>query len=213
VQLTTVSLRFGIGAILERLEAEHKALNDLDGQIGDGDLGITLLKAFRELNRIKPKLPADLGQAFMTAASAVSRVSSSSYGTLLATGLMTVAKATKGRDRLSWTDVPPLLDSAVAAMSARGKATLGDKTVLDALDAAARTASGETDPLMMACKACDGIDQALTSFRDKPNHIGRARIFAERTVGMDDPGMVALRMMAGALSEAAAAAADHSTKT
>jgi hypothetical protein len=29
---------------------------------------------------------------------------------------------------------------------------------------------------------------------------GRARIFAERTVGMDDPGMVALRMMVGALS-------------
>jgi phosphoenolpyruvate---glycerone phosphotransferase subunit DhaL len=198
--LTVDSIRHGIGAILLVVEARFSTLNELDGQVGDGDLGITLLKAFRELDRVKADLPDDLGKAFMTAAAAVTKVSSSSYGTLLATSLMTAAKATKGRDSLPWSELPPLLDATVAAMSARGKAGLGDKTVLDALDAAARAATGEAEPAAMARKACEGIDSALAVFRDKPNRIGRARIFAERTIGMDDPGMVALRMMAGALA-------------
>ena len=198
--LTVDSLRHGIAAVLRMLDARHQTLNELDGKIGDGDLGITLLKAFRELDRVKADLPDDLATAFMTTAAAVTRVSSSSYGTLLATSLMTAAKATKGRDSLPWSELPPLLDAAVAAMSARGKADLGDKTVLDALDAAAGAVTGEAEPAAMARKACAGIDGALVVFRDKPNRIGRARIFAARTIGMDDPGMVALRMMAGALA-------------
>lgn len=40
-----------------------------------------------------------------------------------------------------------------------------------------------------------GTLAALDDFRDKPCKIGRARIFAERTIGMDDPGMVAFQVM------------------
>ena len=39
----------------------------------------------------------------------------------------------------------------------------------------------------------------MDEFRDKPNKIGRARIFGERTIGMDDPGMVAFQVMLGAV--------------
>ncbi|HMN85880.1 MAG TPA: dihydroxyacetone kinase subunit L [Bauldia sp.] len=197
--MTVASLRHGIAAELAALEGAHQKLNELDGQVGDGDLGITLLKAFRELDRLKDTLPPDLGQAFMTAGAAVGKVSSSSFGTLLATSLMTAAKATKGKDSLPWSEVPALLDAAVAAMSARGKANLGDKTVLDALDAASKAAAGTDDPAEMVRRALAGVDAALAAFRDKPNRIGRARIFADKTIGLDDPGMVALRDMVAAL--------------
>ena len=90
------SLRHAIASILAVLEAEHERLTSLDGQVGDGDLGITLIKAFRELDRIKGDLPDDLGQALMQGAAAVAKVSSSSFGTLLATSMMAVAKQTKG---------------------------------------------------------------------------------------------------------------------
>lgn len=36
---------------------------------------------------------------------------------------------------------------------------------------------------------------ALAAFKDQQCKIGRARIFGERTVGMDDPGMVAIARM------------------
>ena len=132
------SLRHAIGAIAARLEAECEMLNELDGTVGDGDLGITLLKAFRELDRIKDELPDDLGAAFLKGAGAVSKVSSSSFGTLLATGLIAAGKETKGVTAIPASEVSRLLEKAGAAMAARGRSSLGDKTVLDTLAGAAR---------------------------------------------------------------------------
>lgn len=197
--LTVESLKEGIGRILAEIESEHEGLTELDGKLGDGDLGITLLKAFRELDQMKASLPADLGQALMQCASAVARVSSSSFGTLLATGLMAVARETKGAESVEWSNLSSYLDKAVAAMSARGKASLGDKTVLDAVAAASAAAAALNDPAEIRSKALAGVDAALDEFRGKPNKVGRARIFAERTVGLDDPGMVAFRVMLAAL--------------
>lgn len=197
--LTTDSLRHAIACNLTALDTEAEHLTGLDGQIGDGDLGITLLKAFRELDRIKDTLPEDLGTALMQCAAAVSRVSSSSFGTLLATCLMTVAKQTKGHTSADWSDVPVYLEKSVEAMMLRGKASLGDKTVMDAVSAAARAGAGKDDPTDLLAAAREGVAQAMREFRDKPNKIGRARIFGERTIGMDDPGMVAFKVMVQAL--------------
>jgi dihydroxyacetone kinase-like protein len=200
VALTVSSLRDGVASVLAALEGRHQELTELDGQIGDGDLGITLLKAFRELDRIKNDLPNDLGQALMQCAAAVSKVSSSSFGTLLATSLMSAAKELRGNAEAPWSAVPGLMDKAVAAMAARGKASLGDKTVLDALAGAAKQAASAGDePEVLRAAARRGVDTALEEFRGKPCRIGRARIFAERTVGMDDPGMVALKVMVEAV--------------
>ena len=55
------TLRVGIEAIGRKLEAEHAMLTELDGRVGDGDLGLTLLKAFRAMDGIKDALPDDLG--------------------------------------------------------------------------------------------------------------------------------------------------------
>jgi phosphoenolpyruvate---glycerone phosphotransferase subunit DhaL len=197
--ITVDTLKSGIGRILAVLEAEHASLTELDGKIGDGDLGITLLKAFRELDRIKGEFPDDLGQALMQAAGGVARVSSSSFGNLLATGLMTVAKETKGMTSAEWSNVSQYLDKAVAAMSARGKASLGDKTVLDAVSAAASVSAGLDDPAEIRSRVLPAVDAALDEFRGKPSKIGRARIFADRSIGLDDPGMVAFKVMLGAL--------------
>ena len=195
MNLTTGSLRSGIAAIAAGLEAQFEALNVLDGKVGDGDLGVTLVKAFRELDAIKADLPDDLGQAFMQCAMAVNKVSSSSFGTLFATGLMAAAKRSKGTTEAPWSELPSYLDTAVEALMARGKASLGDKTVMDALAAAARAAEGKDDPAAILSAAAGGVDDALEKFRDRPNKVGRARIYADKTIGLDDAGMVAVEMM------------------
>jgi phosphoenolpyruvate---glycerone phosphotransferase subunit DhaL len=197
--LTVDSLREAVTRILANVQIEHEHLTSLDGQIGDGDLGITLLKAFRELDRIKGEFSDDVGQALMQGAQAVSRVSSSSFGTLLATSMMAAAKQTKGHTEVEWSAVPEFLNRAVEAMMARGKASLGDKTVMDAVSGAAKAAAGKDTPEALLPALLDGTKEAIGSLRDKPNKIGRARIFAERTIGMDDPGMVAFKVMLEAL--------------
>jgi dihydroxyacetone kinase-like protein len=197
--LTVNSLRQGVARVLAALETEHERLTRLDGQIGDGDLGITLIKAFRELDRTKDAWPDDVGMALMQGAGAVSKVSSSSFGTLLATSMMAAAKLTRGRTEVAWSEVPDFLDKAVEAMMARGKASLGDKTVMDAVAGAAKAGAGKEEPVELLAALRQGTDRAMAEFRDRPNKIGRARIFAERTIGMDDPGMVAFKVMIDAV--------------
>ena len=197
--LTVQSLRAGIGKVRAVLETEYVALSELDGKLGDGDLGATLVKAFRQLEESAPALEADLGRALGRCAMDVTKVASSSFGTLLATALMAAAKATKGRTELPWSELSVLLDDALAAMMARGKANLGEKTVLDTVAACANAVKGVDDPAEQRVRAVAAVDAALREFRGRPCMIGRARIFGDRTIGMDDPGMVAFRTMLNAL--------------
>jgi dihydroxyacetone kinase-like protein len=57
-----------------------------------------------------------------------------------------------------------------------------------------RTADGD-----LKCIAMAAVRDAIEAFRDKPNRVGRARIFADKTIGQDDPGMVALLRMVESL--------------
>lgn len=200
VTLNVILVQRAIQNIRAELELSHDTLTVMDAKVGDGDLGITLLKAFRQLDQDKSTFPQDLGLAFVQAAGSVAKVSSSSFGTLLATGLMAAGKQLRGEVAVPWSALSGLLDAATEAMSRRGKAHLGDKTVLDALAAASIATKGHTDPQALHAAATDGVDRALAVFRGQPSRIGRARIFGDATIGLDDPGMVAFKIMLTALS-------------
>jgi len=198
--LTTDDLKSAITAIHGRMEVVGPELNELDGRIGDGDLGVTLVNGFNNMQQVAETLPADVGMALFEGAKAMTKVSGSSFGTLMATALMAAGKQVKGQENVPLETLPDLVQAALDAMIARGGASLGDKTVLDALDSiitATREAIESPDdsgPLVDAAKGA--VSETLVAFNDKQCKIGRARIFGERTVGMDDPGMVAvLRML------------------
>ena len=188
-----------MGKVRTVLETEYVALSELDGKLGDGDLGLTLVKAFRQLDDVAPSLEDDLGRAFGRCAMEVTKVASSSFGTLLATSLMAAGKRVKGQTSLPWSELSTLLNDALAAMMARGKANLGEKTVLDAVAACANAVEGIDDPAAQRAKAVEAVDAALQEFHGRPCMVGRARIFGDKTIGMDDPGMVAFRTMLRAL--------------
>jgi dihydroxyacetone kinase-like protein len=196
----TDSIRHGISQIAMAIEGSADALNRLDGALGDGDLGVTMLRGVRGLVDVAPELPEDVGKALFRCAQVFTKVSGSTYGTLLATGLMAAAKATRGRTEVPWSEVSALLGSALSEMSRRGRAELGDKTVLDAVAAARAATEGMEDPDAMAQAADKAVADALDRFRDEPSQQGRARIFGEKSIGLDDPGMVAFKRMTEALA-------------
>ncbi len=197
--LTTVALREGIRRIAARMEQEAEALNALDGALGDGDLGVTMVRGTRSLLEELPNLPEDVGMALLRCAQVFTRVSGSTYGTLLATGLMAGARRAKGRTSLPWTELSPLLGDAITAMAARARSQLGDKTVLDAIEAVRVATAGLDAPAALAEAADGAVAEALARFRDQPAKQGRARIFGEKSIGRDDPGMVAFHRMVQAL--------------
>ena len=197
--LTTQVLRNGLERVIERLEACADELNALDAQLGDGDLGVTMVRGARAVAAELPNLPADVGMALLKCAQAFTKLSGSTYGTLLATGLMSAAKATKGRTDVPWAEISALLGKALEAMTQRSGGQLGDKTALDALEAVRAALEGIEDPAAQAAAADRAVAACLEHFRNLPARQGRARIFGEKSLGKDDPGMVAFQRIIEAL--------------
>ena len=191
--LSKAALVEAIDRVTLAMERDFGELNAADGALGDGDLGVTMTRGMRAISQMKDDLPDDLGMALMQCAQAFTKSSGSSYGTLMATGLLSAAKTLKGQTQFEVARIPDLVAAARDKMRDRGKAELGGKTVLDSLDAVARATSGLDDKNAVAAAASDAVDQALEDFRDKPATIGRARIFAEKSIGLDDPGMLAMQ--------------------
>lgn len=189
--MTAKSLAEGARRVAAGAKEAEGELNKLDGELGDGDLGITVSHGWEASAADLEEAPEDVGLCFLAASKAFQRVSSSSYGTLTATALMAVAKATKGRTDVPWSEVADLLAAARDAMMARGKGALGDKSVLDTVDATAAALQGLDDPTALRAAAEKAVGEAMDAFRDKPNKLGRARMFGDKTIGKDDPGMVA----------------------
>ncbi|MHA1565559.1 MAG: dihydroxyacetone kinase subunit L [Alphaproteobacteria bacterium] len=198
--LNKTNLAAGLKRIAARMETEADTLNTADGRLGDGDLGITMVRGSRLVLEILDDLPDDLGMAFMKVSQAFTKTSGSSYGTLLATGLLTAAKATKGREDMPWAETSTILGQAIEAMMARGKASLGDKTVLDTLEAVRRATDGLDDPAELLKSSRAAAASALDTFRDQANKIGRARMFGDKSIGLDDPGMLAFQAILDGLT-------------
>jgi dihydroxyacetone kinase-like protein len=200
MSIDRAALRAGIDRLAEAMERDFEELNQADGALGDGDLGVTMTRGMRAIKEKAADLPEDLGMALLACAQAFTKSSGSSYGTLMATGLMAIAKDVKGQTEVDPGEIARLVALARDAMMARGKAELGGKTVLDSLDAVARATEGQADPDALADSAVQGAESAMDAFRDKPATVGRARIFAEKSKGMDDPGMLAMTRIVKALA-------------
>jgi phosphoenolpyruvate---glycerone phosphotransferase subunit DhaL len=199
--LDRAALERAIARLAAAMERDFDMLNTADGALGDGDLGVTMTRGMRLVAEKAGELPEDLGHALLACAQAFTKASGSSYGTLMATGLMAMAKALRGETEVPAARVSELVALARDAMQARGKAALGGKTVLDSLDAVAQATAGKDDPAAVADAAAAAVDEALDAFRDRKATVGRARIFAEKSVGMDDPGMLAMNRIVKAIAD------------
>ena len=192
-----------LGAI-ERLNVEMQkqfdVLNAADGKLGDGDLGITLTRGMEAIADVAVELPEDLGLAMLQCSQAFTKSSGSSYGTLMALAMMAIAKQIKGQTNIDPIDLNALVATARDQIQTRGKAEIGGKTVLDSLDAVVNHTSGKSDLEDIRTSAVAAVDAALVDFHNKPATMGRARMFGEKSIGLDDPGMLAMKFIVYAIA-------------
>ena len=181
------------------MEQAAPELNALDGELGDGDLGVTLSQCAHNVRIALPQAPDTVPGLLRTAAQACADASGSSFGTLLASGLLSAAKWLEGGRAVDHNALPLLLMHVIDRLSARGGASLGDKTMLDALHAIAQAVERAPPQAAMAAVARDAAEQALKDFYDRPCRAGRARMFAAKSAQRNDPGMVAIWRMTQSL--------------
>lgn len=180
--------------------AAKDQLTDLDAVIGDGDLGVTMTLGFNAVKESFGSLnPSSLQEVLRTAGMAFADKAASTFGTLVSAMFMRAGDAVKGKDAIEGADVAAMLRAAAEGVQRRGKAKLGDKTVLDALFPAAEAAE---QAVKEGKTLLDCLDAALAAAKqgaentvDMRSQAGRSSWFADRTVGVKDPGAAALVIM------------------
>ncbi|MCU1489770.1 MAG: dihydroxyacetone kinase, phosphoprotein-dependent, subunit [Acidimicrobiaceae bacterium] len=205
-ELTRHRLRASLLLACDRFAGSSEELCALDAAAGDGDLGATLATGFKA---VAEKLP-DLGEVspgamLVEVGNELARKAPSTIGTLLAWAHIMAGRELEGVEALSPADVATFFRSAQKAVSDRGKAKPGERTVLDAMfpsaDAAECAASKGQDVIDIfrsaAAAAASGAEETTGM---SPRH-GRAGWIGERAKGKPDAGATAWAIYVSALAD------------
>ena len=195
-----------IGRAGNALNAQSEYLTSLDQAIGDGDTGITLSKVANALLEYIEANPVDdIGKFLMGAGMATNKAAPSTLGTLTATALMRAGKVVKGKSEISAQEVALMFNAAVEGIQQRGKASLGDKTIVDAIhpagEAFAAAIAGGASLREAGRRALQAAEKGRDSVTPLRSKIGRASWVGERTEGKLDPGCAAWVIVLKALVE------------
>lgn len=196
----TQDVRRWLDALQTLFSEQRQQLTDLDSAVGDGDFGISLDRGFTAVKtELSANPPADLKAVFQSAATVLIKSMGGSSGPLLGTLFLRAGATAAGKSELGPADVVALFQAGVEGMQQRGKAALGDKTMMDAwlpaVDAmrgALEAGGGLTDVLDRGAAAAEAGAEATKTMSARK---GRASYIGERSVGHPDPGAIAAAMM------------------
>jgi phosphoenolpyruvate---glycerone phosphotransferase subunit DhaL len=198
------------------IQANRDHLTQLDAAIGDADHGINLARGFTAvLYALDARNPgaaaATPGRILaVTGATIISEVGGAA-GPLYGTAFRRAAKAL---GKTADVDLPALsaaLDAALAGVQQLGAAREGDKTMVDALQAATRAfgraiAAGASPDAALSVLA-EAASAAAKATIPMQALKGRASYLGSRSVGHEDPGAASTALILGALRDAARAPA------
>jgi phosphoenolpyruvate---glycerone phosphotransferase subunit DhaL len=182
------------------VEENKQYLTELDAAIGDADHGINMDRGFKKVVTQLPSVAdKDIGSILktvsMTLISSIGGASGPLYGTLFLRASASVA----GKQELTTGDMLEMLQAGLDGVLGRGKAQLGDKTMIDALSPAVgafRQAVGEGKDMPEAMeKAVEAGEQGMKDTTPMLAKKGRASYLGERSIGHQDPGATSCYLM------------------
>jgi dihydroxyacetone kinase len=195
-KFTVTELKQVLRETAQDMKGHVEELRELDAQLGDGDLGITMnLFARGVTDFCDASGETDVGVFLYKCGLGINKMNPSTFGTILAVAFMGAGKSVKGKSEIDIRDLAEMGDSAVADIQKRGNANRGDKTMLDALMPAIdayKTAlrQGESFQEMIESMVAAG-EAGMKSTADMISKIGRARMFGEKSLGIQDGGATA----------------------
>jgi dihydroxyacetone kinase-like protein len=201
----TRSLKPLIQAAAATIDAHAAEVTVLDQAIGDGDHVVNLQRGLAALERVADEADdADWAAAFqkigMSLMSTVGGASGSLYGTLF----LAMAKAFKELGEMNLPNFAMAFGRGVEAMKQRGKAEVGEKTMLDTLVPVAAVLLAAAAESAGLPETLDRVEAAAVagaeSTRDLVATKGRASFLGERARGHLDPGARTAQLMVAALA-------------
>jgi len=177
----------------EKIRENKPLLTKVDSAIGDGDHGIGMSVGFEKVEEnLKDQEFTTINDIFKTTGMSMVQSMGGASGVIFGTMFL---GGVKGLDSKSELDVPALSEifsASLEAIKQRGKASLGDKTMIDALEPAVnglKESVTEAATLLEALKKAE--ENAADGVENSKNYIakfGRAKSLGERALGNQDAG-------------------------
>lgn len=182
-------------------------LVDLDRAIGDGDHGENMDRGFKAaLEALGQAEPASVAEVLKTVAKTLMSTVGGAAGPLYGTAFLRASKAA-GDGELDAAGVAAIIEGALGGIQVRGKATTGEKTMVDAwtpaLDAARAAAESGADAVATLQAAATAAEAGAAATEPLRATKGRASYLGERSIGHLDPGAVSTSLILRAAARAA----------
>jgi phosphoenolpyruvate---glycerone phosphotransferase subunit DhaL len=206
--LTTGTVLRWLQNCADTFEAHKDELTQLDAAIGDADHGANMARGFTAVRGKLAELQGkDIGTIFKTVAMTLISTVGGASGPLYGTFFLQAATAAGGKNELSTPEVAAVFNTGLQGLIHRGKAAVGEKTMVDALVPAVEalrpaqdeTLAGALNRAVAAAKK--GADSTVPLVAKK----GRASYLGERSAGHLDPGAASSVLLLEALQKAEAA--------
>ncbi len=201
------------GVVLDLVTAinAHRAwLSEIDGAIGDGDHGVNMRRGLKAVEaKMTDRGPDDLGGRFRLISTTLTSSIGGAAGPLYGTFFLECSRLSLHKSQLNLIELAGVVEAGLQGVVRLGKAAVGDKTMVDTLNAAMlflKAASGRrasvADVITGCAEACDAAARGTTAMVARK---GRASYLGKRSIGFQDPGATSAFFLFQSLAEAVSA--------
>jgi dihydroxyacetone kinase-like protein len=189
-----------VKAVAQMISENSAYLTELDSAIGDADHGANMDRGFKAVIKKMPEISdKDIGTIFKTVGMTLISTVGGAGGPLYGTLFLQAGMKTTGKMELSLADWTEAVDAALSGIIMRGKAEVGDKTMVDALTPALdalKQSLQENLPIHEALEAsAEAAKKGMEGTIPLVARKGRASYLGERSAGHQDPGATSSYMM------------------
>jgi dihydroxyacetone kinase-like protein len=183
-------------------------LTQLDAAIGDGDHGTNMARGFGAVQATLTGQGDDLlpGQLLILCGKTLVATVGGASGPLWGTAFRHAGRAVGAATELDGPLLADALDAALAGITGLGRASVGDATIVDALDPAVRALRSAVQagaPLSQAAGAAAGAaEDGCKATIPLQARKGRASYLGERSIGHQDPCATSTALILRALETA-----------
>jgi dihydroxyacetone kinase-like protein len=190
--------------VTERIIAAEPMLSEADRNLGDGDHGLGMQ---RGMTAAKDKLnaaePESIEKAFSSVGMAMMSSMGGASGAIFGTFFRNGGKALAGKETFDSAGLAAFLQAGLDGVKQRGGATVGDKTVVDAMEPAAIKATEVSgSPLPEAIAAVSSAaEEGKEASKAMVAKFGRAKTLGDACIGHPDAGALSVTVIIKAMQD------------
>jgi phosphoenolpyruvate---glycerone phosphotransferase subunit DhaL len=198
-----------LSKMIDVLQENKEYLTELDSAIGDADHGINMDRGFQAIAKKLPELGnmTDIGAILKACGMTLITTVGGASGPLYGTAFLQAGTALVGKQELEPADLLIAGEAALKGIVMRGKANLGDKTMVDALTPAMAALK---EALAAGANAAEALEKASAAAETGMKGTipvqarkGRASYLGERSIGHQDPGATSSFLLVRTMAEIA----------